>query len=101
MDERTGTTSPAILACRDMFKLSEEHAQMSGDRIDTFYVSKALFEEITKSPAIEIGEIGEIDGKRVLEQVMINPEYGLMVTLIEDDAAIPTGRVLEDQWSKD
>lgn len=100
MDKNTETVVLATAACREMFNCSKAHAQATGDVIDIFFVSKALIEAIINTSAIQVGNIREDDsGRRVLEQVKISLDNGLLVTLIEDDAAVPPERALENQWS--
>lgn len=99
MDKNTETTSLAISACQEMFNCSQAHAQVTDYVIDIFFVSQALIEAIINTPAIQIGNAQKVCGKHVLKQVKISLDHGLLVTLLEDDAAVPTERALEHQWS--
>lgn len=101
MVEDTKKTSPAILACEEMFKFSKTHAEMHGIPTDHFYVSKKLFEEIINNSSIQKGRTVEILGKRILRKVKLSQDQdnGLLVTLFEDDKRIPKETELERQWS--
>lgn len=99
MGENTSTTSPAILACQEMYNCMRVHAQMTDIVIDVFFVSTEMFEAIINTPAIKTGDIEVIANRRALKNIQLNPDDdNILVTLIENNCDIPTARALEWQW---
>lgn len=85
-------------ALQGMFKCSKAQAEQHGTVLDIFFVSTELFEEIINNHALQKDAVQKIEGKRTIRNVRLDPTNDLLVTIIEDNKAVPTEAILEQQW---